>query len=204
MSSSGRVGILTKGRTGMSAVNKRPLLVWAMMMIALVAACAPHDRSAEWEQTVKAKARVTKIDYDARRIEVRIGFERITMRVAKNYEAFDRRRVGDVIDLVYYEAVLVSIEREQTVGGEVETKYRLSPATQGHPPIALARARQFTAEYIDYDYQSGIATFRKSDDSYPQLIVPLRLRPFVRTLVPGDRIAVSIEEAIAVSFPPQN
>lgn len=168
-----------------------------------MAACAtPHDRPVEWEQAIRATARISKIDHETRRMEVRSLYQRMTVKVADSVEGFDTRRVGDTLDLVYYEAVVVAPAPNDAIGFEDITKYHLSPETDEHAGIAYARARQFTAEFVDFDYQSSIATFTKPDGSYPVLIVPLGLRPFVRTLTPGDEIAVSVEEAITVSVSP--
>lgn len=188
----------------MSADGKRRSWVSALAVFALIAACAPHDPRAEWEQSAKATARVTMIDRETRRMDIRVGFRNMSVRVAEGVEGFDSRRVGDVIDLIYYEAMLVALAPEAKGETKVLTKYRLAPATPERPAIAYVRARKFTAEFQDFDYQSNIATFKLPDGSYPILIVPQRLRPFVRTLLPGDRIAVSVEEAIAVSMAPRD
>jgi len=175
----------------------------ALLGLSLTAACAtPHDQPVEWEQTIRATARITSIDHDARRMEVRSLYRRLTVRVADSVESFDTRKVGDTLNLVYYEAVVVAPAPKDGQGFEELTKYHLSPATEEHAHFAHTRARQFIAEFLNFDYQSSIATFRKSDNEYPLLIVPLGLRPFVRTLVPGDEIAVSVEEAITVSISP--
>lgn len=177
-------------------------IVVVLSTFGLLAACAPHERNADWEQHVKAKARVISIDHDARRIELRIGVQRITLKVAPSVKSFDARKVGDVIGLTYYEAILVALAPEDGTKAEDLTKYRLSPATPARPAVAFVKAHQFTAEFLDYDYQSNIASFQMADGSYPVLIVPLRLRPFMRTLLPGDRLSVSMEQAIAVTLSP--
>ncbi len=135
-------------------------------------------------------------------MELRSLYRRMTVRVADNVEGFDTRRVGDILELVYYEAVVVAPAPQDGEGFKELTKYHLSPANEKHAGFAHTRARQFIAEFLDFDYQSSIATFRNPDGSYPLLIVPLGLRPFVRTLAPGDLIAVSVEEAITVSVVP--
>jgi len=87
-------------------------------------------------------------------------FRSMTVRVADSVKSFDSRRVGDRIDLIYHEAVLVAPAPKDGQGFEELTKYRLSPATDEHAGYAFARARQFMAKFLDFDYQSSIATFR--------------------------------------------
>lgn len=180
----------------------RRAIVWLVLMCTALTGCTAYQPRAEWEQAVKASGRITEIDYEARRITVRGTLGKVTLRVSENAGDFENRKVGDRLYFTYYRAISVlRVPRDQK-NPEVLTKYRLSPATKERPAVAMAKARQFTAVFLDYDYQSKIATFSGPDGQLYNIVAPMALQNFLRSLAPGDRVSASIEEALAVSLQP--
>lgn len=179
----------------------RPWPLIAIALVFLIAACAgnPPTRG-EYEQSIHATARVVAIDREARRVTLRIGLRHRHLRYAPGVTGFDRRKVGDKIDVEYKEAVLLAVARDHGETPPVLQKYKLSGETDGHPAVVFVRARRFTAEFLGIDQRSKIMTLRGPNGTYHSLLTPLQLRNFVATLRPGDVVSVSIEEAMTVSL----
>lgn len=174
-------------------------LVGAAALLALVAGCSQDSRSASWEQQVSTIGTVKEIDRPNRRMVVQVGWHRLTVRVSPAVERFDNRRVGDRIRVDYLKAVVAAVEPADGRENVDVTRYHLSAPDGEKPGIAHLRVRQYSAEFIDYDYQSSLTTFKTPGGEYRQLLIPTRMRRFVRTLKLGDPVVVSVEQAIAVS-----
>ena len=67
---------------------------------------------------------------------------------------------------------------------------------------AQVRRRLFGAEFMEYDCQSGMTNFRLDNGTYPQVLIPQELRPYVRTMTIGGRV-YSLEQVNAVSVKPE-
>lgn len=179
--------------------------VCAFVLVALLASgCGTLQDKAQWEQRVGATGRIREIDYEARRMVVQVGLHRLTLRVSEAVPGFADRRVGDRMHIDYLQAVVVAVEVDETQEVVDITRYEMTAPQDGQPGIALVRKRQFAAEFVDFDYQSGLTTFRLDDGSYPQVLIPQQLRPYIRTRALGDRMLISVEQAIAVSDVPAN
>ena len=53
---------------------------------------------------------------------------------------------------------------------------------------------------INYDRNSGLATFRSPDGLTRRAIVPPNFQTFAASLTPGARVAVTLTDAVAVTI----
>jgi len=181
--------------------NLRLLFTFGVLAV-LVSGCGSFENKAQWEQRVSATARITEINHDTRRMVVRVGLHKMTLKVSESLTSFPDRRVGDRLRVDYLKAVVVAVVPTGTEKTTGISRFHLTAPEAERPGVAYVRKRQFAANFIDIDYQSGLATFQLDDGSNPQVLVPNKLRPFVRTMSLEDRVLVSVEQAIAISVVP--
>ena len=84
--------------------------------------------------------------------------------------------------------------------GEPSTAIVAGRAPEGSQPGAVAATTDsFVVTVINYDNNSGLATFRTPDGLTRRAVVPPELRNFANTKSPGSRVLVTMTRAVAVS-----
>lgn len=168
----------------------------------LFAGCTKELQTAEHRHSVRATALVEEIDREERRIKIRVNFQLHTLKVSDEVDAFDQIKVGDRFPLRYRHATTARQLPRDVELEPLDTKLKLSAPKDGRPGNALVQVRRITAEFVDYDYQSRLTTFRRADGSYVYLLATGPFQGFVVGLARGDRVEVVTEEAIAVLLDP--
>ena len=107
---------------------------------------------------------------------------------------------GDTVRLTYYESVSARMA-EPDAGGPATTSVVTSRAPEGSTPGGLVRATtDVVVEFLAYDPATGIVTFKKPDGVTQTVEVDPAMRGFAAARRPGERVALQITNAVAVSI----
>jgi hypothetical protein len=150
--------------------------------------------------TTESSLTVTSIDRSARRVTVKDpAGEKTVVSVPKDVKGFDRLKVGDRIDIDYYESVAVSILPPGTKPGATE---RMG-AVAGKHGEAMGEALTVTAKVVNVDAEANEVTFKgprgmnrtvKVQDPDLQRKLP--------DLKAGDEVQLTYTEAAAAAIRP--
>ena len=90
---------------------------------------------------------------------------------------------------------------EPAAGGPATTKTVVSPAPEGEKPgLVTATTVDMVVEFVSYDAATDGVTFKTADGVTNSLRINPAMREFVAARKPGDRVAVEINKAMAVSI----
>lgn len=176
----------------------------ALLLTLSIAACSSEPappESAERETLITSRATVESVNTQSRQVLLRGEDGRMLSIVAgpevRNLEQLD---VGDVVRLDYYESVSVSMA-DPSDTSPPEGAVVAGRAPEGARPGAAAGASvRMIVELISYNPQTAIATFRTPDGSVTTAQVNPALRDFAAGLQSGDRVDLTMTQAVAVSI----
>ena len=107
---------------------------------------------------------------------------------------------GDTVRLTYYESVAARMA-EPDAGGPSTTSVVSGRAPEGSKPAGVVGATtDMVVEFLAYDPTTGVVTFQTPDGATRQALVNPAMREFAAARRPGDRVAVQITSAVAVSI----
>ncbi len=177
------------------------LHLMAIALLTSVSACAqPGPTTAEREDTITRQAEIRGIDRQERRLLIR-GEEGnyVDMVVGPEVRNFDQLEIGDQITIEYYEAVALRMADEsssETPTGAVVTER----AAEGEKPAGgAAQVVNLVVEFVSYDPETHLATFRTPDGQMGTVVVKPEMREFAAAREAGDKIDATITEAFAIS-----
>lgn len=157
------------------------------------------------ETLTTATATVAAIDQTSRNVTLRDDADGSTFSVIAGPEVrnLDQVSAGDHVQIDFYQATTVSMA-DPADTGEPSTAVVAGRAPEGSQPGAVAAATDsFVVTVINYDNNSGLATFRTPDGFTRRAVVPPELRGFADTRGPGSRVLVTMTRAVAVSVTEQ-
>lgn len=175
----------------------------------LVAGCAgSHDEpvspvtvASQRESTVTTTATVQKVDQQTREVTLRGANGReVTVVAGPEVRNLPQLAAGDVVQLTYRESVaarMVQAGEGTPTGAAVLT----TRAPEGSRPAgAVGAAMSTVVTFNSYDPATGIVTFTTADGREERLVVDPAMRGFAAARRPGERVAIDITSAIAVSM----
>ncbi|WP_042881178.1 hypothetical protein [Cupriavidus necator] len=192
-----------KGRTllamAMAMVMTATTSVWAQPERKMDVTQAPGQASATG--TVKATAKITKIDAPTRTVTMkRTDGKVVDLVVGEEARNFDLLKVGDVVTVEYKEALTVSLKKG---GGplsmqEREISERSAPGAK--PGGTVGREVTATADVVAVNATAKTVTLKGPKGRTVDLIVedPEQLKNIKK----GDRLQAIYTEAVAVSVQP--
>lgn len=161
--------------------------------------------AAERESTVTRRAVVESVDLETRQVLLRGEDDRLLSIIAgPEIRNLPQLQPGDVVRTDYYEAVSVRMAQpsDQSAPEGVVLTQR---APEGAKPGAAGAASvRLIVEFISYDPVSGIATFVTPDGVVQTVTVQPEMRDFAAGLESGDRVDLTMTEAVAVSIEETN
>lgn len=184
------------------------LLACAAMSL-LVAGCAGKDaeapppaaQSAQRETMLETTAVVEHVDQKTREVRLR-GADGRTVTVVAGPEVrnLPQLATGDVVRLTYYESVAVRMA-EPAETGPATAAAMAARAPEGEKPAAmLGGAIDVVVTMVAYDPATAVATFTTPDGATQSVVVHPAMRAFAAARRPGDRVAVELTRAVAVSI----
>jgi hypothetical protein len=154
------------------------------------------------ETLVTASATVESVDQSSRQVVLRDNADGTVFTVTAGPEVRNLAQLeaGDQVQVDFYRAVAASMA-DPADPGHVETAVLAGRAPEGARPGGLAAtSTSMVVTLVDYDRNSGLATFRTPDGITRRATVPPNLRTFAEARGPGSRVLVSITDAVAVTI----
>jgi hypothetical protein len=106
---------------------------------------------------------------------------------------------GDTVQLDYYESVAVEMAPADAPD-ELVSLYTARSPLGAKPGGVAVLTTEMVVELIDYDADSGLARVRTPEGETIGVTVPPGLRTFASARQQGERVAVTVSEALAVSI----
>jgi hypothetical protein len=162
----------------------------------------PADpQSAERESIVETSAAVEKVDQSTRELRLRTaGGKEITVVAGPAVRNLAQVHAGDTVRLTYLERVAARMA-EPGAGGPVTAAVVAGGAPAGNKPAGLVGGTvDAIVEFLAYDPATGVVTFKTPDGVSQQVVVSPAMREFAAARRPGERVAVQLTSAMAVSI----
>lgn len=184
------------------------LLVCAALSL-LVAGCArkhadappPAAQSAQRESLLETTAVVEHVDQKSREVRLR-GADGQTVTVVAGPEVrnLPQLATGDVVRLTYLESVAARMA-EPAETGPATAAAMTARAPEGEKPAGMVGgAIGMVVTMVSYDPATAVATFTTPDGATESVVVHPAMRAFAAARRPGDRVAVELTRAVAVSI----
>jgi hypothetical protein len=150
--------------------------------------------------TTESSNTVTAIDHGARRVTLKDpAGEKSVVSVPKDVKAFDTLKVGDRIDIDYYQSVALSIAPPGTKPGESERMAGMA----GGGAEAMGKSLTVTAKVVNVDTEANEVTFKgpKGMNKTVKVQDP-DLQKRLPDLKAGDSVQLTFTEATAADIRP--
>jgi hypothetical protein len=186
----------------------RPRHAIGLMAALLLMACSEMGigaRQGGTQETLQtSSATVEAIDQTTRAVRLRDNADGTSFVVTAGPEVRNLEQVqaGDQVTVDFYQSVTASMA-DPADTGEAVTAVVAGRAPEGSMPGAVAMTSEsMVVTVINYDDNTGIATFRTPDGLTRTAAVPPNLRTFAQSRGPGSRVLVTMTDAVAVSVTP--
>ena len=158
-------------------------------------------QSAQREAMLDTRAVVEKVDQSTREVRLRMmDGQELTVLAGPEVRNLAQVSAGDTVRLTYYESVAARMA-EPDAGGPSTTSVVSGRAPEGSKPAGVVGATtDMVVEFLAYDPTTGVVTFQTPDGATRQALVNPAMREFAAARRPGDRVAVQITSAVAVSI----
>ena len=184
------------------------LLACAAMWL-MVAGCASKDaeapapatQSAQRESMLETTAVVEHVDQKTREVRLR-GADGTTVTVVAGPEVRNLPQLagGDVVRLTYFESVAARMA-EPAEGGPAIAAAMAARAPEGGKPAGLVGGTiDMVVTMVSYDPATAVATVTTPDGATESVVVHPAMRAFAAARRPGERVAVELTRAVAVSI----
>jgi hypothetical protein len=151
-------------------------------------------------QLTTTSAKVTAIDHGARTVTLRgEDGQTLTVNVPRDLKAYDKLKVGDTVDVDYYQSVAVSLMppgAKPTMNQETGRSTSMKGATTG-------RVVNVSAEVISTDPMANTVTFKGPNGQIKTVAVQdPQIQKKLPEIKPGQMVQFQYEEALATSIRP--
>ena len=150
---------------------------------------------------LQTSAVVEKLDQKTREVRLRTadGSE-LTVVAGPEVRNLAQVSAGDVVRLTYYESVAVRMAAPGS-GGPATAAVVSGRAPEGSKPAgAVGAVVDMVVEFLAYDPATGVVTFKTPDGVTQKVVVNPAMREFAAARRPGERVAVQLKSAVAVSI----
>jgi hypothetical protein len=169
----------------------------------LLAGCAGAGRQpATQESLVSATATVEAVNQSTRQVTLRDDADggSFTVTAGPEIRNLEQLEAGDQVQVDFYQATTVAMASPDD-SGEPAGAVLAGRAAEGEKPGGVAVVTSsLVVTLINYDPNSGLASFRTPDGFTRRAVVPPNLRNFARSLSPGARVAITLTDAVAVTI----
>jgi hypothetical protein len=172
---------------------------------ALLTACTAGGPRPTSEATViTSSATVEAVDPATRAITLRDTTDGslFTVTAAPEVRNFDQIEPGDRVELDFLESIVLELADPADDGEPMALVGGMRAPEGERPGGAAIVSTSAVVEVVSYDADTGFATFRMPDGAVRRATLPPSLRAFAAARRPGDRVLVSITDAVAVSVTP--
>lgn len=158
-------------------------------------------QAAQRETAVETSAVVESVDQTTREVRLRAADGReLTVVAGPAVRNLPQLRAGDLARLTYYEGVVARMA-EPGAGGPATGAVVVGRAPEGGTPAGVVGATvAVVVEVVSYDAATGVVTLKTPDGAEESVRVDPAMRGFAAARRPGDRVAVEITRAVAISI----
>jgi hypothetical protein len=182
----------------------RKTIVGGLVAALLLMGCAElrQERTASEETLVTASATVDSVDQATRQVTLRDDADGSTFTVTAGPEVrnLPQLAAGDRVQIDYYRSLAVAMADPADTGEPLGTVAAGRAPEGAKPGGAAVTSTSLVVTLVNYDRNTGIATFRTPDGFTRQTAVRPDLRSFAQNLTPGARVLVTMTEAVAVTI----
>jgi hypothetical protein len=149
-----------------------------------------------------ASATVVSVDAATRDVVIQddVTGERFSVVAGPEVRNFAQIAAGDTVTIEFFEATTLAMADPADPGTAI-TGVAAGRAPEGEMPGGMALAStSMVVEVISYDSASASALIRTPDGRTIRTTVPAEMRSFAEQRRRGDRVAVTITDAIAVTM----
>jgi Cu/Ag efflux protein CusF len=188
----------------MKKMNVLRWLLPSLVLAALSGYAWAQAAPAVTSNLTKVQATVKAIDPATRSVTLQGPRGPVTVEVGPEVKNFSNLKVGDVVNVTYYESVAAQIAK----GGQKVTDPAASTFAYGSPsgmkPSGGAGASLTANVKIEaVDLGTNTVAFKGQDGQTHIIEVKSpNMRKFIRTLKPGDNVDVTYTQSVAVSVIP--
>jgi hypothetical protein len=175
--------------------------LWLAVTLIACGTTQAQETSAERQETITATATVESVNLETREVGLRTeAGELVTVVAGPEVRILPQLAAGDKVRFDYRKSVAVDMA-EPTDPGQPLGAVVTQRAAEGEKPAgAVAVATSIVVELVSYDPATAVAVVKLHDGSTQSIDVNPAMRAFAEARKPGDRIIVTITEAIAVSI----
>lgn len=162
---------------------------------------SPAPTAAQRESTIVTTATVQKVDQQTREVTLRGTDGRdVTVVAGPEVRNLPQLAAGDVVRLTYRESVAARMAQANE-GGPASAAVVTTRAPEGSKPAGtIGAAIRAIVTFKSYDPATGVVTFTTEDGREESVVVDPAMQSFAAARRPGDRVAVDITSAIALSI----
>ncbi len=176
----------------------------AAVLVALAACTTPEEpqvETASRERMVETSAVVEAVAAERRELMLRAADGRLfTVTAGPEVRNFDQIDVGDQVQVVLFESVVASMASADQAAQE-DAVVAVERAPEGaRPGVAVASEVQTTVDFVSFDPVTDVATFTTPDGLSHSVVVDPAMRDFALRRQPGDRINLTLTDAIAATI----
>ena len=191
-------------------IQKPSGLMCAVVAVLVTAAVAPV-RAAEPTPSQMTKAelvtvvgQVLALDLATREVRLAgpLGGE-IEAEVAPEVKNLDQVKVGDLVELAYYQSIAVSVHKKGEPNPLFEGGDASSAAPGERPAAQMSKQEKITVTVVSVDPETRMLVVQGSDGTlFPTEVKRPEFVAKMKQLKPGDQLDVVVTEAVAVSVTP--
>jgi Cu/Ag efflux protein CusF len=188
-------------------MNKMNVLRWwvpSLVLAAMASYALAQSTPAVTSNLTKVQATVKAIDPATRSVTLEGPKGPVTVQVGPEVKNFSNLKVGDVVNVSYYESVAAQIAK----GGQKVSDPAASTFAYGSPkgmkPSGGAGASLTATVKIEaIDLGTNTVAFKGQDgQTHIVEVKSPNMQKFIRTLKPGDTVDVTYTQSVAVSVIP--
>lgn len=163
---------------------------------------APAAQTAQRETVLETTAVVEKVNQATREVELRASDgELVTVVAGPEVRNLPQLAAGDVVRLTYFESVAARMAETADGGPATTAAVVAGRAPEGAKPAGLVgTAVNMVVTMVSYDPATAVATFTTPEGTTESVVVHPAMRAFAAARSPGDRVAVELTSAVAVSI----
>jgi hypothetical protein len=168
-----------------------------------LASCASSDAqtSAMRETTISSTAVVESVDQTTRQVVLKTeSGETVEVVAGPEVRNLPQLEVGDRVRFDYYESVAVEMAEPTDPGTPLGAIVTDRAPEGAKPGGVVAVVNSIVVEAVSYDPATAVAVVRLADGTTRSIDVHPDMQAFAASRKPGDRVVVTITEAIAISI----
>jgi hypothetical protein len=188
-------------------MKKMSVVKWllpAVMLAALSSYGWAQSEPAVTSNLTKVQATVKAIDPATRAVTLAGPKGDVTVHVSRDVKNFSNLKVGDVVNVSYYESVAAQIVKgSQKVTDPAASTFAYGSPTGMKPSGGVGASLTATVKIEAIDLGTNTVAFKGEDgQTHIVEVKSPNMKEFIRTLKPGDHVNVTFTDSVAVEVIP--